>query len=72
VSNLLFQHASFDLHNLISDSVSRDFCWSVRHLTAELDETDAVLAIDRIWFGKSFTLHIAFWFLMNIGLSFHL
>ncbi len=46
--------------------------WAVRHLTVEVDEDDAFLVMDWAWFAKGFTLPVALWFLMNIGLSFHL
>ena len=46
--------------------------WAVRHLTVEVKEDDAFLVMDWGWFAKGFTLPVALWFLMNIGLSFHL
>jgi tetratricopeptide (TPR) repeat protein len=45
---------------------------AVRYLTVETDDNDAILVIDWHWFLKGFTLPVALWFLMNIGLSFHL
>ncbi len=46
--------------------------WAVRHLSVQADEDDSFLLMDWGWFTKGFSLPVALWFLMNIGLSFHL
>ncbi len=46
--------------------------WSVRRLSVEAEDEDATFIIDWPWFARGFIVPASLWFLMNIGLSFHL
>jgi hypothetical protein len=46
--------------------------WSVRRLSVEADDEDSTFIIDWPWFTRGVVAPAALWFLMNIGLSFHL
>ncbi len=46
--------------------------WSTRCLSVETEDDDAMFIIDWPWFARGFIAPASLWFLMNIGLSFHL